>query len=224
MNTSILHCGALGLAQRYNQLSSNSSFLPSDIQRCRKCPLKPDVTTGNLTSVGKKAFVFLLWVAERGGCTGRVMCEVFKVLTAEKKRKKIRHTTKMLIFVACIDVIITLITLILLLFIIEIIIPINVILMTTTMMMIINACYRFDQWFTHCLSITLQHEINYSLKKKKKKRDCTFRCPSANGSEGVARPRAPDRHHPAAVTRQHDGHFNSDRPRPPLSLALRVSV
>lgn len=76
--------------------------------------------------------------------------------------------TKMLIFVACIDVIITLITLILLLFIIEIIIPINVILMTTTMMMIINACYRFDQWFTHCLSITLQHEINYSLKKKKK--------------------------------------------------------
>lgn len=69
----------------------------------------------------------------------------------------------MLIFVACIDVIITLITLILLLFIIEIIIPINVILM---MMIIINACYRFDQWFTHCLSITLQHEINYSLKKK----------------------------------------------------------
>lgn len=94
--------------------------------------------------------------------------------------------TKMLIFVACIDVIITLITLILLLFIIEIIIPINVILMTTTMMMIINACYRFDQWFTHCLSITLQHEINYSLKKKKK-RDCTFRCPSAKGSEGVDR-------------------------------------
>jgi len=50
----------------------------------------------------------------------------------------------MLIFVACIDVIIALITLILLLFIIEIIIPINVILM---MMIIINACYRFDQWF-----------------------------------------------------------------------------
>ncbi len=73
----------------------------------------------------------------------------------------------MLIFVACIDVIITLITLILLLFIIEIIIPINVILM---MMIIINACYRFDQWFTHCLSITLQHEINYSLKKKKKEK------------------------------------------------------
>lgn len=68
----------------------------------------------------------------------------------------------MLIFVACIDVIITLITPILL-FIIEIIIPINVILM---MMIIIIACYRFDQWFTHCLSITLQHEINYSLKKK----------------------------------------------------------
>lgn len=67
----------------------------------------------------------------------------------------------MLIFVACIDVIITLITLILLLFIIEIIIPINVILM-----MMINACYRFDQWFIHCLPITLQHEINYSLKKK----------------------------------------------------------
>lgn len=59
----------------------------------------------------------------------------------------------MLIFVACIDVTITLI---LLLFIIEIIIPINVILM----MMIINACYRFDQWFTHCLSITLQHELS----------------------------------------------------------------
>ncbi len=73
----------------------------------------------------------------------------------------------MLIFVACIGVIITLITLILLLFIIEIIIPINVILM----MMIINACYRFDQWFTHCLSITLQHEINYSLKKKKKEEE-----------------------------------------------------
>ncbi len=79
----------------------------------------------------------------------------------------------MLIFVACIDVIITLITLILLLFIIEIIIPINVILMMM-MMIIINACYRFDQWFTHCLSITLQHEINYSLKKKmkKKKKGC----------------------------------------------------
>lgn len=52
----------------------------------------------------------------------------------------------MLIFVACIDVINTLITLILLLFITEIIIPFNVILM---MMMIINACYRFDQWFNH---------------------------------------------------------------------------
>lgn len=76
----------------------------------------------------------------------------------------------MLIFVACIDVIITLITPILL-FIIEIIIPINVILM----MIIINACYRFDQWFTHCLSITLQHEINYSLKKKKQvKRVCAY--------------------------------------------------
>jgi len=67
----------------------------------------------------------------------------------------------MLIFVVCIDVIITLI----LLFITEIIIPINVILM-----MIINACNRFDQWFTHCLSITLQREINYSLKKKRKKK------------------------------------------------------
>lgn len=72
----------------------------------------------------------------------------------------------MLIFVACIDVIITLITLILLLFITEIIIPINVILM---MMIIINACYRFDQWFTHCLSITPQHEINYSLKKNRRR-------------------------------------------------------
>lgn len=71
----------------------------------------------------------------------------------------------MLIFVACIDVIITLITLILLLFIIEIIIPINVILMTIIIIIIINACYRFDQWFTYCLSITLQHEINYSLRK-----------------------------------------------------------
>lgn len=77
----------------------------------------------------------------------------------------------MLIFVACIDVIITPITLILLLFIIEIIIPINVILMMMMIIIIINACYRFDQWFTHCLSITLQHEINYSLKKKKEKKE-----------------------------------------------------
>ena len=130
----------------------------------------------------------------------------------------------MLIFVACIDVIITLITLILLLFIIEIIIPINVILMTTMMMIIINACYRFDQWFTHCLSITLQHEINYSLKKKKKAWLYFSLLVFSEGSEGVGRPRAPDRHHPTAVTRQRDGHFNSDRPRPPLSLALRVSV
>lgn len=80
----------------------------------------------------------------------------------------------MLIFVACIDVINTLISPILLLFIIEIIIPINVILM----MIIINACYRFDQWFTHCLFITLQHEINYSLKKKKNKEEevCAYVC------------------------------------------------
>lgn len=75
----------------------------------------------------------------------------------------------MLIFVACIDVINTLITLILLLFITEIIIPFNVILM---MMMIINACYRFDQWFNHCLSIKLQHEINYSLNKNQSEVVC----------------------------------------------------
>lgn len=118
--------------------------------------LKLDV---NKPSFEKQIFL-VLWVAKRGSCTGRVMCEVFKVLTAEKEKKK--SYNKMLIFVACIDVIITLITLILLLFINEIIIPINVILM----MMIINACYRLDQWFTHCLSITLQHEINYSLRKK----------------------------------------------------------
>lgn len=73
VNTSILHCGALGLAQRYNQPSSNSSFLPSDIQRCRKCPLKPDVTTGNLhLRRGKLLFFSSGWprgaVAPAGSC------------------------------------------------------------------------------------------------------------------------------------------------------------
>lgn len=139
----------------------------------------------------------------------------------------------MLIFVACIDVIITLITLILLLFIIEIIIPINVILM---MMIIINACYRFDQWFTHCLSITLQHEINYSLKKKKKRKGVVFKCVivlfsvlSIRTQAEVQRaltiwmclPTHTKSPSTQAVTRQHDGHFNSVHA---LSLSLPLSL
>ena len=147
----------------------------------------------------------------------------------------------MLIFVACIDVIITLVTLILLLFIIEIIIPINVIMMMMMMMMVmmmINACYRFDQWFTHCLSITLQHEINYSLKKKGR-RGCFFnffflecvtvlcvctqqRC---RGRWPVCMRLPTHTKSPStqAVTRQHDGHFISVRGLPP-SVTLPPSL